>query len=280
MNINKLRIGFVFTNYNNSNVTRDAVESIYQHELLKDCPVIVVDNNSDSENADILRKIIQSFKNVTIITNKENLGYFKGLNVGMRYLRKLIDKIEIVVIGNNDLVFPSTFINALQKNANLFEIYPVISPNIVTLDGIHQNPHVIYKISKFRELIFDIYFSNFYLANIINFVARVTKSFTDRKDEQQHEFARPIYQGYGACYILTPVFFRNFDDLWAPTFMMGEEFFLSKQLESRNFQIYYEPSIIVNHQHHGTLGKMPERKIWNLKRESHHLYRKYVSVWK
>jgi len=55
MNINKLRIGFIFTNYNNSNVTRDAVKSIYQNESLKDSPVIVVDNNSDSENADTLR---------------------------------------------------------------------------------------------------------------------------------------------------------------------------------------------------------------------------------
>ena len=121
---------------------------------------------------------------------------------------------------------------------------------------------------------------NYYLAVIIKKIAVVTKRFTDRKDEEQFEIAQTIYQGCGACYILGPLFFRCFDSLWAPTFLMGEELFLSKQLESKNLRIYYEPSIIVKHHHHATMDKMPGKRFWEISRESHRVYRKYVKIWR
>jgi len=116
-------------------------------------------------------------------------------------------------------------------------------------------------------------------AIIINFVAKVTKKITDRSDEQQFDKAQMIWQGYGACYILGPLFFEHFDQLWAPSFLMGEEFFLSKQLEDENFQVFYEPSIIVKHHCHATVDKMPGKTIWKMGKESHALYRKYVKLY-
>jgi GT2 family glycosyltransferase len=111
-------------------------------------------------------------------------------------------------------------------------------------------------------------------------LAKLTQRFTDRKDEQQHAVAQEIRQGYGACYILTPKFFEHFDELWAPTFLMYEEFFLAKQLEDKGFKTYYEPRIMVTHHCHASTGTLPGKFRWQLSKQAHKEYRKYVKVWR
>lgn len=274
-----MKIGFVFTNYNNSKFTRDAVKSITLNEFFFESYVIVVDNRSDDKEVEILKEIITDYPHIHVIFNNENLGYFKGLNTGIRYLRDNYKDICHIIIGNNDLIFPPEFIKSIIVNEKVFESYPVISPDLVTLDGIHQNPHVIKKISRFRELVYDLYHSSYLLARFITLLAKKTKSNTDRNDEREFRVAQTIWQGYGACYILGPLFFKYFDELWAPTFLMGEEFFLSRQIENEKMKVFYDPHIVVIHQEHASLSKIPKKKLWQFSRESHRIYRKYVKIW-
>ena len=273
-----MKIGFVFTNYNNSHYTREVIYSISINENFKDSYIVVVDNNSDAIDVSLLKKIEHDYPSVKIIFNNENSGYFKGLNIGIKYLRDQIPDLKHIVIGNNDLFFPLDFIDIIHSKVSLFEEYAVVSPDLITLDGVHQNPHVIKKISKIREIIYDIYYSNYYLSILIGYLANVTKKITDRDDEKQFKIAQTICQGYGACYIVGPLFFENFDLLWAPTFLMGEELFLSKQLEKIGMKVYYDPSIKVNHHDHATMSKLPSRKLWKISKDSHKIYRKYVKI--
>jgi hypothetical protein len=275
-----MKIGFVFTNFNNSRFTREAIHSIFLNGDWKNIYVVVVDNHSVEKEIELLKEIKRDYPNIELILNCENLGYFGGLNVGIKYLRGKEEKVDHIIVGNNDIFFPNDFIASIYNNLSKFERHAIISPNIITLDGVHQNPHVVKKISKFREMIFDLYFMHYYLAVMIKKIAAVTKKVTDRKDEEQFEIAQTIYQGYGACYILGPIFFRHFDDLWAPTFLLGEEFFLSKQLESKKLELYYEPSINVKHHSHATTKKIPSKSLWEISRESHKLYRKYIKIWR
>lgn len=273
-----MKIGFVFTNFNNSQVTREAIHSISLNDYWDDSFIVIVDNKSDENDIELLKGIQLDFPNIRLILNNENSGYFRGLNFGIKYLRDNHKNINYIIIGNNDLVFPPDFIKSIYANRAIFEIYPVVSPDLVTLDGIHQNPHAIKKISKLRKLIYDLYFSSYRLALIISIIAKTTKKITGRKDGTQYGVAQTIYMGHGACYILGPEFFKHYDQLWAPTFLMGEEFFLSKQIESKNFKIFYEPSIIVNHQCHATMDKMPRKKLWEIAKKSHKTYRRYVKI--
>ncbi len=272
-----MKTGFVFTNYNNSHYTRQVVDSISLNGNWNDCKVVIVDNKSEPIDIQLLKQIIEDYPSVKLILNEDNIGYFKGLNVGIKYLRDNFPELDVIVIGNNDLVFPADFIDKLKINKANLDKYAVISPDLITLDGVHQNPHVIEKISKIREFIYDIYYTNYYFSLTISYMAKLTKRFTDRKrkDEKQSEIAQTIYMGYGACYILTAMFFKNFDLLWAPTFLMGEEFFLSKQLEEKNLKIYYEPAIAVNHHDHATVNKIPGKKFWKISSDSHKIYRRH-----
>jgi GT2 family glycosyltransferase len=213
-----------------------------------------------------------------LILNKENVGYFKGLNLGIRQLRASQPDINLMVVGNNDLVFPADFADAVCRSLSTFDKYPVVSPDIVTLGGVHQNPHVSRKIGKFREFIYNLYYANYYLAIVIRKLAKLTRSFTDRPDETHHDVAQEIYQGYGACYVLGPAFFRHFEELWAPSFLMHEEYFLSKQLSDKGLSVYYEPSIRVHHRCHGAMATITSRKAWEAARTAQKVYRQHVRI--
>lgn len=272
-----MRIGYVCTNYYNSEDTREAVASLCRSSG-EGCQIVVVDNASNEANVEALRKLGNEFSNVELILNKENIGYFRGLNLGIRRLRRSHPDLQMMVVGNNDLMFPDDFAESIQKNLAIFEKYPVVSPNIVTLDGVHQNPHVIQRISKFREFIYELYYANYYVGMAILRVAKLTSGFTDRQDEKLHDLAQEIYQGYGACYVLGPVFFRHFEELWAPTFLMHEEFFLSKQLRDKGLCVYYEPSIRVLHRCHGAMKTITSRRAWEAARRAQKVYRQHVKI--
>lgn len=273
-----MRIGYVCTNYNNSSYTLEAVRSMKANTSHQYC-IVVVDNNSDAENVAQLKEMRSvHHQDVHLILSAENVGYFRGLNLGISYLREQHPELQWMVVGNNDLVFPADFADKLSLLAPALQMHAVVSPDIVTVEGEHQNPHVISSISKLRELFYDLYYANYYAGIAIMKLAKILPSLSERSDEEQWQVARPIYQGHGACYLLGPRFFEQFVELWAPTFMMSEEYFLSKQLSDLGQQVYYEPGIQVVHHWHGSLEKLPSRHRWNLAREAHREYRKYIKI--
>jgi GT2 family glycosyltransferase len=274
-----MKLAYVCTNYNNSSFTLAAVDSLMCNTN-HDIEVFVVDNASSAGEVLKLRPLSQKYPSVYIIEGRENVGYFRGLNVGLEALRDKRPDIEWVVAGNNDLEFPADFCDLLQENARSLQAHSVISPDVLTLDGEHQNPHVICEISAIRELFYDLYYSNYHLGRLIYKVAKMFPRFSERSDEEHWQVAQPIYQGHGSCYLLGPRFFRQFKEFWAPTFMMSEEYFLSKQLMDVGEQVWYEPKIRVIHHWHGALDQLPSRRRWEMARNAHLEYRKYVKVFK
>lgn len=271
-----MKIGIVVTNYNNSDLTAGLVQSVRVGAQCR-AVIVVVDNNSIEIERDKLRKIQESFDDIHCIFNSENKGYFSGLNDGIKYLLSKSAGYEAIMIGNNDLEVPKTFSSDLQNASEILQRYPVVCPNIITFDGVHQNPHVVSPISNIRLLIWKLYFSNFLVSRVIDTLAVATRSFSARKDAQGHNTGGVIFEGYGACYLLTPRFFEKFDALWAPTFLMGEEFFLAKQIQESGSQLYYEPSIVVMHHDHAAVAKLPSRKFWEISKASHSVYLDYAN---
>lgn len=256
------------------------LKSIFAGDLT-DFNVVIIDNSSSNDEICSLNSSVSEYTDkVTILYNKSNIGYFRGLNLGIKYAQNHLTDFDYYIIGNNDIIFSYDLANQLTLCKKVLDNYPVVSPNIRMLDGTPQNPHVISHISKKREFLYDLYHSSYLLALLIIRLAKITSRFTDRKDELQHDIAQEIYQGYGACYILTQKFFENFTELWAPTFLMYEEFFLSRQLEEKGFKIYYEPRISVTHYCKASTGTLPSKLKWEYSRQAHKEYRKYVKVFR
>jgi GT2 family glycosyltransferase len=277
-----VKVGFVFTNYNNSSYTRGAIASLKAGEGWSDVRVVVVDNKSRDDDVASLKVIAREFAGVALVLNPTNVGYFPGLNIGIRHLRARFSDVGHVVVGNNDLVFPKNFVHTMQRCSNVFETWAVVAPDLVTLDGVHQNPHVRRPISRTRALIWDLYFLSYGASVLIRKVARITKRFTVREENasgnELYKTAGPVEQGYGACYLLGPVFFRHFGQLWAPTFLMHEEFFLYEQLKRIGQLTYYDPRFVVHHHGHATTDTLPSRRQWKISQEAHRLYKRYLAM--
>ena len=273
-----MKYAVVCTNYNNSHFTSLLVDSLEAGAFPPE-RIVVVDNASHPDAVESLREIAGRSSRVDLVLNRNNDGYFKGLNAGLERLAASGSDLDFVFVGNNDLEFPSDFGVILQRHAQEWGQLPVLSPSIVTLDGEHQNPHVVKGISRARQLIYDAYYSNYYASIVIKKLAHLTRSFTDRKDERQYEIAQFVHQGYGAGYVLSRKFLTEFGLLWAPGMLGGEEYFLSRQLEERGLQVYYDPRLQVTHHCKGATGNVPSRKLWEMWREAHHIYRRHVKAW-
>lgn len=273
-----MRYAYICTNYNNAHYTHDAVRTINagSHPPIR---IVVVDNKSEPEDVEQLKAIASEYSNVELVLNNENIGYFPGLNVGIARMCSLDSSIDTMVVGNNDLEFPPDFGMRLAQVVADAAQRPVVSPYIETLDGMPQNPHVVAGISRPRELIYDLYYANYHLAKLIRYAARRTAAVTDRHDESGHAQPQYIYQGHGSCFVLTPIFFQEFKKLWAPTFMMGEEFFLSRQIAARGYMTYYDPRVRIRHRCNGAIENVPARRMWKLARDAHRVYRRYVKPW-
>jgi len=271
-----VNVALIVTNFNNSCHSQTLCESLSSCTGFDffDINLFIIDNKSNKDERFFLEQLESKYSFCKVLFNKENVGYFSGLNVGLNYISNL--NYDFVIIGNNDLEFNKNFFLALKKYQVENILYPVISPDIVTLDNVHQNPHVLSKISVFREILWDLYYSNFFISKIMLLVNAKLKIFFERKDYVSYRKPAEIYQGYGACYILTPLFFQKFNTLWSPTFLMGEEFFLWKQISDKGYNIFYDPSICVKHVDHASTSKLPALKFWNISKESHKVYRKYV----
>ena len=267
-------IGFVFTNYNNSEYTKNAIASLSCCKVEK--KIVIVDNNSELIQRNKLEAFCSGFSDIEIIYNSENVGYFSGLNIGINFLRENYD-IEIMIVGNNDVEFSESFCLDVLKKQKLFLKYPVISPSIVTSDGIYQNPHVVYRksISKFRLLIYRLYNLNFTISRIITVLAFLSKRFTKRSCVNYYNEPQEIYMGYGAMYILTPLFFKHFNKLDESVFLMHEEYFLSEQLQKEGLSIFYEPSIKLTHLMNAATGELSSKKKWKYSSDS---YKKIIKL--
>ncbi|HZC68001.1 MAG TPA: glycosyltransferase [Nitrospirales bacterium] len=277
-----MRIGFVCTNYNNSAYTRAAIASLRAGRRWCDVRVAVVDNGSRAGDVASLHDIAREFPEVDLVCNAENVGYFPGLNIGIRRLRTRFPDIDLLIVGNNDLVFPESFLQSVQRYGDVFDTWAVVAPDLVTPAGVHQNPHVRHPIGRIRKVIWDLYFLSYGAAVLIRLAAALTRGLTVREenaaDGELYKTAGPIEQGYGACYLLGPVFFRHFTQLLAPTFLMQEEFFLYEQLKEIDQLTYFDPRFVVFHHGHATMHNVPSRRQWQISQEAHRVYKRYLAM--
>lgn len=262
-------ICFVATNFNNSEFTLRYISSIFMIENLTEFSIVIVDNASTfKERKKLEDSAFFRDERVDFIMLVENVGYFPGLNVGIERSKKNKNTL-FWVVGNNDVEFSRDFYQQLSKISAQASLYPIIAPRIQTLDGVEQNPHVINRIPKIRELFYDLYYFNYNLSRIIKYISGKLGPNIKRKDEVRYNEILEIEQGFGACYLITPLFFQNFKSLSSPTFLYHEEAFLQEQLNGKDMKTLYHPNLRVRHSCKAATGKLLTRQKWDIAAKSH-----------
>ncbi|UCS91989.1 glycosyltransferase family 2 protein [Echinicola marina] len=110
------------------------LNSIYPVEI------IVIDNNSNDCTCDI---ILENFPEINLIRNKENLGFGKANNIGMKYA--IEQNYDYVFLLNQDATVESITLEKLINTANNNQEYAILSP--IQLDG--QGKRIDLKFSNY-----------------------------------------------------------------------------------------------------------------------------------
>jgi GT2 family glycosyltransferase len=274
-----MKIAIVIVNYAGCDVTLKCYNSVSDDARKKHTVDFFVINNFFSTTDENSLKLKFSDKAATLILLPENIGYFPALNVGLAKIRSDGSRYDYIIIGNNDLLFSNSFFNRLGDRKYNSDVV-VVAPRIVTLTGVNQNPHIKDGISRFREIFYDIYYSNFYLALLVSVFVRLVGGVASRSDQLSASESCYIRTGFGACYLLTPRFFEIFDGLWAPTFLMGEELMLGRQLFAYGRRVFFDCELSVCHVDNQTIGKVPKRHTWGYAKQSHRVYREFISPYR
>ncbi|MDD4606731.1 MAG: glycosyltransferase family 2 protein [Patescibacteria group bacterium] len=122
------KISIIILNYNRLNDTRECLNSCQKIDY-PNFNVILVDNNSKNNQADILQNEYTNF--VQVIKNFKNYGFAQGNNIGITKALKN-PEIEYVVCLNNDTRVEADFLNQLVKTAQ--QGYDMINATVYQYD--------------------------------------------------------------------------------------------------------------------------------------------------
>lgn len=241
-----MKISYVILHYIAINETIECVNSIKniskdeQNEYL----IVIVDNCSPNDSFELLKKEFRDIDDIVIFRNQKNEGYARGNNVGYRYAKNKW-KADIIVQINNDTVIKQKDFNKILVEKCKNDKYYVIGPDIITMDGFHQNPVPkklfglkelkVYRIKKIVKIILII-------LGIDNLLKK--KDVYSRKQikgDVENEFL------HGACYIFTPKYLNSFDGMHSDTFLFWEEDILMLMLKRKKMPVLYTSDLHIYH---------------------------------
>ena len=84
--------------------------------------------------------------------------------------------------------------------------------------------------------------------------------------------------GFGACYILTPIFFKHYSRVDDYTFLMGEEGELAHQILRIGGRTFYDFNLKVLHLDSSTFKRIPSKTTYKYGQKSFWLSIKHYSL--
>lgn len=129
-------IGIVIVNWNTRDLLRDCLRSIAESDPSVNRRVVVVDNASTDQSAEMVRK---EFPDVDIIASATNDGFARANNAGLKLLG-VADAANdsaprYALLLNPDTVLPPYALRMVIDRADADEKIGVLGPRLVMLDG-------------------------------------------------------------------------------------------------------------------------------------------------
>lgn len=123
MNLNK-KIAIIIVNWKQYELSINCLLSLEKSKY-KNFKILLFDNESNFEK---INKVKRDFAKVEVIESRENLGFAKANNIGIKYAIK--NKFEYVMLLNNDTEVHNKFLapllNSFQNDNSLGAVQPLI----------------------------------------------------------------------------------------------------------------------------------------------------------
>jgi GT2 family glycosyltransferase len=226
-------VSFITVNYNQSLVTLDCLESIYNSGY-SNFEIIVVDNASTNDDPKVIG---EKYPEVNLILSNQNLGFAGGNNLGL-----LQSKGEYIYFINNDTeVVPNSIevlVERLQSDSNI----GVVSPKI----RFHHTPDTIQ---------FAGYTPMNYLTMRNNLIGY------RQVDSGQYDLAHQTPFCHGAAMMLPRTVIKEVGMMADIFFLYYEEHDWFERIRKAGFTLWYEPKSLIYHKESISTGKESPTKI-------------------
>lgn len=226
-----IKISIIIVHYKVPECLREAIHSIYQAELSGSAEIIVVDNASGDNSAQITKK---EFPEVTWIQLKQNIGFGKACNIGARHAKG-----QYILLLNPDTVISKTSLSVAYDLLESRSDIGLMGPKILNPDGTLQascrrsfpTPAVaIFHLSGLSKL--------FPKSKL---VSRYHMTFMDPDQAGELEAIS------GSFMFLRRDLFNEiggFDEIF---FMYAEDLDLCWRIREKGYKVWYEPATQIIH---------------------------------
>jgi len=220
-------VSIITVNYNQSEITCEFLKSL-SHITYPEIEVFVVDNDSPSDNPDVIK---EQFPNITLIKSAKNLGFAGGNNLAIPYCKG-----SYVLFINNDtevdISFLEPMVDLLESNPNIGMVSPRIqyfySPSIIQYAG----------------------FTKFNLVT-----TRIFSYGFGEKDTGQFSNISESGSIFGTAMLVPMKIIKEVGMMSEIFFLYYEEHDWAAHLKDNGYSIYYQGNSLVYHKESISTGK-------------------------
>ncbi len=133
-----IEICYVILHYKDFKLTSDCVDSLLK-AIGSKSKIIIIDNGSQNGSYEQLNNLYCNAYNVELLKCEKNEGFARGNNYGYAHAKSYNP--SYIIFCNNDLIFEDYDFEKKLCDQNKTMGFNVFGPDIVNLEGIHQNPH-------------------------------------------------------------------------------------------------------------------------------------------
>ena len=251
-----LDLGIVIVNWNTRDLLRRCLQTVIASEGDFSCRVVVVDNASDDESAAMVRR---DFPKVDLIENRENVGYPRGNNIGLRHLgyhgARDVDEAapRYALLLNPDTEVPP---DALYEMIQFMDSRPdigVAGPKLILKDG---SLDLACRRGFPTPLVSFYHYSG--LAKLFPRSQRFGRYNMTFADEDQDLEVDSVV---GAYMQVRKTAIERVGLLDEAFFMYGEDLDWAYRVKQAGYKVWYYPAVKVHHVKRAASGKSPKAQF-------------------
>ncbi len=235
--------GIIILNYQTWETSLKCMKSAAKNCKGAPYTIYLVDNASTAPMSDRVREYIKKHP-VCFLQSKENGGYAKGNNIGIR--KALEDGCDYLLIANNDILFGE---GAIQQMADYLKMHPdtgIAGPKVLMEHG-----RVQYSCCSKRTEMKDM-FQVFTIAKLI--FRRQWKTYYCLDQDPGKD--RDVYYVSGCCFMMTAACAREITPLDEHTVLYDEELIIGIRMEEAGLKTHYCSGAKVLHRHGHTTDRV------------------------
>ena len=247
-------VSIILVNYNGAQVAIDCLHSIQKHLHSVPYEVIVVDNASTDQSADLIEK---TFPTVQLIRQSKNVGFGAGNNLGAR-----VASGQYLFLLNTDTVLTCDLLPHLVQVIEQDSTIGIVGPKLLNSDQSLQlsTANSISLWGEFQDLKQKIEYRNPEKRSQIS---------------QQFTIQQEVDIVIGAALLIRRSLFEELKGFDETFFMYFEESDLCQRVREKGYKIVYTPSVSLIHLGGYSVNKTSDRLSLEYRRSQIYYYQKH-----